>query len=97
MNYLLDTFLIIQKIITRIITIIIIPTHTPALKIVPIAWQLSNVRIRRRDNGISFSKLYLFIIIVFSFPVFFLPLLYFVQFHPFLLQESGFYFAFQFW
>ncbi|MEO8854343.1 MAG: hypothetical protein ABI359_11210 [Ginsengibacter sp.] len=39
-TYLLDSFLMIQKIIITTITIPIIPTQTPALKIVPIAAQL---------------------------------------------------------
>lgn len=86
LDYLLDAFLTIHKIITTIITIMIIPTQTPALKIVPIAWQLFKKSTRRRHNGINLLNVILFIINGFTYSIllFQYPFLFFL----FALQAS---------
>lgn len=50
-----ENFLMSQKIITSTITTITIPTQTPALKIAPMAWQLSNDRMRTNRSGSKFN------------------------------------------
>ena len=61
-----ENFLMSQKIITSTITIITIPTQTPALKIAPIASQLLNDRTRTSNSG-SNSNFLLFITFLFDF------------------------------